>query len=357
MTLYGLLKLSASDRIYANTVGQRVIFDAANEYLRMYNEQAAIAERIFVEETTENYSERYKLIGGGYMQRLNSLSRPGAVRPQPQWDVAYKLEAFGDDVGWSKREFAYMLVSDVQRGVDNIRVRSLNTRRFEMLKALFTNTTTSWIDPLNGTLTLQPLAITSDGVLYPPVMGAIEPATAQHYLASGYVAADISNTNNPFPTIAAKFSAFSGTANNVVVFINSAQRAKVEALTNFYAVDNPNLRTGSGETVSVVPSSYPAIPGNLIGSVDGVWVSVWDFIPASYMLGVDLDAPAPLKRRMHPGYTGLGDGLRLVAKSDIHPLELSSYEDDFGYGIGNRLGAVVMELTTDATYDIPAAYA
>jgi hypothetical protein len=355
MSIYGILRISDTTK-KVNEVGERTILDATNQYLEQHNRAWEAAERIFVEEVTEKYKFRYEPLGGGFMQRRGGLSRPGAVKPGDGWNVEIPLEGFGDDIGVAKDEFAYMDGRSFQRVIDNIRNRSMNTRRYEMLKALWNSTARAFKDKWAGDLTVQPLA-NNDSVIYPPVVGATSGAQAQHYFTSGFAASAISDANDPFALGRNKLRAFNLGAMQLVAFINSAQKAKTEALTDFVPVADAGVRAGANRDEAAYPSDLPALPGVLLGRLPGVWVAEWDAgVPANYILMRDMDAAAPLYRRRHPAATGIGDGVRLVAKSDVHPLVLSSYEDDFGYGVTNRIGAVAIELTADATYDIPADY-
>ena len=86
----------------------------------------------------------------------------------------------------------------------------------------------------------------------------------------------------------------------------------------------------------------------------------WRWIPSGYLLGIHLDAPKPLIRRVDPPETGLGDGLQLIVEDVQSPIWKSSWRDRFGYGVGNRLNGVVMDLTASGganTYTIPTIYA
>lgn len=74
------------------------------------------------------------------------------------------------------------------------------------------------------------------------------------------------------------------------------------------------------------------------------------------MLGIHLDTEAPLRRRVDPGDTGLSTGFKMVFVDNDFPLEAEYWETRFGFGCGNRLAAVVMELGTGGTYTIPTEY-
>lgn len=355
--IFGILGRSASDDAVINTVGQRLVFDAAQEYVTRINDDLMRALTVFVEADTEDYIERYKLPGGGRMQRRNQQSGGGAVRAYGEWDVAYPLEDFDDQIAVDDVEFAYMTLQEFQLHLDTIQARYINTARFEFLQKLWKNTNTTFVDPRKGSLTVVPLA-NSDTVVYPPVLGSETEATDSHYLESGYVATAITDANNPYVTIREELVEHFGETTggeNIAVFINPAEAPETNLLTEFDPVIDRFIRAGDNADV---PVNLPSVPGIILGRCSGVWVVQWRWIPAGYMLGVHLEAPAPLKRRVDPAVTGLPRGLALV--SDVtgdYPFREAHWRARFGFGVGNRLNGVCMELANGGTYTIPTAYA
>ena len=234
----------------------------------------------------------------------------------------------------------------------------VNTYRNEILYRILNNTQGAFTDPNHGALTPEPLA-NGDTVTYPPVQG--EPtteATEDHYLESGYTAANISDTNNPLKTNVADlvhhFGGRTTGGENIITFCNSAQSDQLGGLTSF--TDVPDNFIMVGDNVDV-PTSLPFAPGRTIGRSDGSWVQEYDFIPANYLVTIHLEEPAPLMQRHDPLVTGLGVGdLMLVAEDERHPFTTSAWRARFGIGAGNRLNGVVMELGTDETYTIPTDY-
>ncbi len=193
-------------------------------------------------------------------------------------------------------------------------------------------------------------------MLYPPVVGSESEATENLYLESGYAASAISDTNNPLVTIRQKLEAHFGQAQggaNLVVFIHTDQVAKIEALGDFEALDDNFVRAGADSAMLV---NLPNVPGRIIGRCNGVWVVEWAWITTAYLLGIHLEAPAPILERVDPAETGLGQGLQLVSTNNLYPLTVAQYRFRFGMGVGNRLNGVVMELGTGGTYSIPADF-
>ncbi len=356
--IFGALGINDHERVFLSTLGQSTVYDAVQETLRLHNEDMQGAIDVFVERQTEDHKLRYKLAGGGRLQRMGGQAPTAAVKAYGGWDVALPLEDFGATIASFGLEFAYMTSQDLNRHLDTVMIQNANTVRFEILKALLNNTQDTFTDKHWGSLSIEPLA-NGDAVVFPPVLGSESEATDDHYLESGYAASSISDTNDPFVTIANELEEHFGAptgGSNIVCFINNAQTAKVKALTDFREVVDRYITPGDQENI---PNGLPTnLPGRIIGRHEGagVWVVEWRWMPAAYIVGIHYDAPKPLLQRIHPSFTGLGTGLRLVAENDKYPFTMASYENYFGFGAGNRLNGVVMELGTGGTYSIPSGY-
>lgn len=356
--IFGLANLSATDYQYVHTAGEDVIYEATMEYTRMFTEQIAQFESVFVGGVTENHNERFKLPGTGRMSRRVTGVRGPAVRAYGGWDVAFPLYDFEEAVVADDVDFAYMTPGEYQNAVDTILNRYTEERRWQLFHALMDDqggSSETFADKQWGNLTVVPLA-NGDSVTYPPVLGATSEATEDHYAESGYASASISDTNNPLVTIRDELVEHFGTSTggeDVAVFCNNAESAYLEDLTDFDAVVDMNIRAGSNRDV---PVNLPNVPGKILGRSNGCWVIEWRYIPATYLLGIHLDAPAPLVERVDPAETGLPRGLNLVARDTSHPLQSAIYRARFGLAVRNRLNGYMYEMGTGGTYTIPTAY-
>jgi hypothetical protein len=357
--IFGALGLADSDRVWLSTLGQGLVYEGINSVLSDYSQDLEKALACFVERKTTDHKVRYKLPGGGRLQRKGRASQAAASKAYGGWDVAFPLEEFEGQLAIDRVALGYMTVQDLDRHLDNLMIQDQNTVRFELLYALFHKTQRTFTDENWGDLTVECLA-NGDGVVYPPVMGSETEAIEDHYLGSTYLASAISDTNNPIKTIVADLEHHFGTrmgGSNICCFINQAQVAKISDLTGFD--ESPSRFVVPGDDTAVATGWPVDVPGTILGYCDGAWVSRWDWIPASYILALHLDAPRPVMMRVDPEYTGLGDGsLQLVAKDREHPFESSFYSHRFGLACANRLNGVVMDLSNaDNDYDIPSAYA
>lgn len=359
--IYGALGLNSTDSQYAyvQTFGQVAIYDAVNVTLAQHNADLAAATSIFVDMTTESHKERFLLPGGGRMQRMGPSGRPAVSKATGSWDVAYPLEEFAAAWGSDRVSYAYMTMRDLDRHVKSIQERNIATNRFEILEAILNNADDTFVDPVWGSLTVKALATGgTDSVLYPPQLGSESEQTVQRYVASGYATSAISDSNDPFPTIVNALEANFGTptgGSRIVVYINNAETAKVTALTAFTGVTNRFVTPG--DDINTVMGLPGGMPGRVLGVHEdsGAIIVEWRWMPATYMFGVHLDAPPPLKMRVDPAAVGLPRGLSLVAQSDTYPFSESIYSNRFGYGVGNRLNGYVMQMTA-SSFSVPSGY-
>ena len=356
-TIFGALGVNDYEYVFNATQGQRAIYDLIVAYVAQIQSDLAGQARLFIEETTENFKERYKLPGGGRMQKLGRGVVPGVVKRYGGWDVGYKLEDFAAGMAIDDVSRAYMTAEELQRHIDTVITQNINSERFEILYHLFNNNQKTFADEDWGSITVEPLA-NGDTVTYPPVLGSESVATEDHYLESGYAASSISDTNNPYVTIRDELEHHYGTASGgeqIIALINSDQTAKTQDLTDFVEYTDYGIVPGT-QTATLV--NTPPVPGTarILGRTNGVWVAQWAWIPSGYILATHFGMPAPLKRRVDPRDTGLPVGLTLVYEDMDYPMNRSYWRNRQGFGVGNRLNGVVMELGTGGTYTIPTAY-
>lgn len=357
--LPGILGIDDTERVFASTVGQRVVFDAIQETLRMYNEEVNGLTSLFIERETEEYKARYLLAGGGKLQRLGLHAPPQPVKRTGKYDVAYPLRGWGAALGAAKVPLAYMSIAEVDAHLDTILIKNMNTLRWRILTSIFEDTNFTFTDPLHGNLTITRLANT-DGTLYPPVLGSETEADDDHYSEAAYNVAAIADANNPVVTlrdeISEHFGGLDARGNEYVYLHGTDQTPYLEAITGFVPPSDFAVAIGANTAdMRIIPEG---IPGVIHGRLSGAFLSEYAWIPDTYGIMILASVPAPLRRRHDPADTGLPRGLSLVAVWEEHPLQDSYYENRYGLGCGNRLSAAVMEISGGgATYAPPTDYA
>lgn len=349
-TIFGVLGIQDTDT-FMDTVGQTSIWSFVNDYLTLVEADAQKAYDIFVEGDTTDHKERYYLPAGGMMQRADNLTRPGAVKPINSWDAGYPIDDGRDQLAYTDVALAYMTAAQLDTHIKSVRQRYINTKRYGVLRALLNKTDEAIVDDRWGAITVYRLA-NADGATFPPLLGASAETTGHsHYVGSNYAASAISDTNNPYVTIRDHLEEHFGDT-VMVAFINNADRAKTEALTAFH----PRLTQGatmSANATYLDEQGLPTVPGRIIGAVNDVLVSEWRWIPSGYILGISLGVPPPLKRRIDLAPSL--QGFQLVAKYTDFPLQESFFRAREGFGVGNRLGAVAVQLVASTTYSTPTS--
>ena len=351
-TVFDMARLNASDYQFVHQASQGVLYDAVKRYLAMANQDRLDAFSFFVSGATIKFKERVYLPMEGYMQRRAVGTKGDAVKRKGSYDVAYPIYDFTDELALTEVDAGYMTPEEFQAHLDGILTRAANTYRLEILTRIFKNTNTVHDDDRNGELTVVPLANT-DGTIYPPFPGTVAGADDESYFESSYTAANISDTNNPYSTLSSELLGRFGSGTGgggVATLINKAQVAVTEALTNFVPVTPSAISAGNDTDTVGVPAG---IPGKIIGYLDDTYVSVYDFIPANYMVSIHMGTERPLIERNDPPETGLGGGLRLKASGNEWPIMYQDWSWRFGLGTRNRLNGAVMELGTGGTYTIP----
>jgi len=359
--IFGHLNISDSDYVFNATAGQRVIFEAATNYVNRSNEVLNRLVSVFVSRNTTDHTLRYKLPGNGYLQRRGPDGRYGAVKAYGSWDVAFPLEDFGAMIVGNDVDMAYMTVAELDRHIQTVVQQNVNTVRYELLTALMSRSNGTFVDPLHGSLTIRSLANT-DGTTYPPVIGSMTEADDEHYLELGDAATAIDDTHDPWVgvntnsvnivTELEEHFGVSAGSSEIVSFINQAEVTEVSGLTDFEPVDILQIQEGT-QTASPVQ-----VPGNLPGTVigrhrAGAWIVRWDFVPATYILSVHTGVEAPLMKRVDPAETGLGTDLQLVARDEEFPFNESVWRHRFGFGVANRLNGIVVECSDGGSYTDP----
>ena len=72
--IFAALGVPDTDYAFLRTYGQEVIYDVTNQVLGDHNGNVREQSAFFVERTTKNHSEKYKLPGVGRLQRRGRMS-------------------------------------------------------------------------------------------------------------------------------------------------------------------------------------------------------------------------------------------------------------------------------------------
>lgn len=366
---YGMLGLADSDRVFVQTIGQRVTFDAVNRYLAQREADLRRRMSVFVEGTTTDHKIRYKLPGGGKLQRRGQSAQVGATKPYGEWDVAFPIVDWGDQKAYDDVTYALLTIGEFERAMSDAMIKDLNTMRDEMWRPIFNNAQQSFVDReyKYGTLLIEPLA-NGDTVLYPPILGSDTESTQNNYSGTSYASSAVSDVNNPIPGIVTTLQGYFGETQggeNIAVWVKtgSVLSQKIQALTAFQEYRDRWILPGDQLdrlNESAIPENVRNAPGIIIGRVNGAWILEYQWVPTDYLVAVHLDAPKPLWMRVDEDVVAQklgGTGFYLAATDYEYPIESAHYRRRVGFGTGNRLNGMVVYVGGTSAYAVPAAYA
>lgn len=345
--LLGLLteKDLANQRV--TTVGVGQVFRAIDESVAEHNRQLNALMALFAMPTTD-FQTRYELAGVTRSQPLDSNGRARPVKPTGNYTVGFPLQGSGNAWGRNYRTSIKMTVQEVARLTATMMDGDSRWVRDHILAALFyENSTTPWTfpDEANGDLSIYGLA-NGDTVTYQIMAGADSAATDDHVKGTASLAA------STFTDIHDELVEHPENSDQVVVFVPTASKSAVEALTGFYPIADPNLRSGSGVT-ELARTLDVAVPGEVFGYIEGCWVVEWRAMPSDYLIGTTVGGEPALAARQDPEIEL--QGFNRVADRNDYPWYETQYARWLGFGGWNRVGAIVYR-TNNGTYAIPTGY-
>ncbi len=361
--LYGATGIKDSERPFTSITGQRLVWETTTELFARWSAEFEDMSRIFVQGMTPEHKLRYELPGGGEAEAIAFEETDfGDIRRTGNWDVAWPIWVTGSKLTRNRVSRAYMTMGQWEASIQTVFNINNNTQFRRMLSALFKNTNTTFSDPIYGDLTVVPLA-NNDSVVYPPLITSTSEAAENYYLGASYAETGISNSNNPFRTIRDELEprfGFTQGGSSIVVFVATSAMQYIELLADFFPTDDSKLMYGDDVTRV---SGFPAagmVPSTarVEGVCNGCWVVSWNRIPANYMIARDTTTAPPLMARTDD-VEGLGDGSLQLLHSDreeFFPDMTTRWIQRIGYGVGNRLGALVLHLSGAGTYTIPTGY-
>lgn len=352
--MYGFMNLAHLFGERVDTVGVDTVYTAIQQSIDEHNRQTAALTSLFVEPTT-SFKQRFKTATNARLQPLDENGRARPMLPTGAYDVAWPIQSAGAATGFNRISRIKMTVQDANEQTAAMLGADFRWMRDHILAGMFYDAGgdgTGWTynDPNDDVGALNILGLADgDTQIYNVTAGADSGATDDHLLAQANA---IDDSNNPFPTDYAELTEHPENSGEVVAIIPTNLKASVEALATFYPITDPNLRSGSGVT-ELIGSLGTAVPGEIIGYVDKVWIVEWRSMVSSYMITLATGGERALRMRQHP--EAELQGFRMVAERNDHPFYESQWERHAGFGAWNRVGAVVRRVG-NGTYAVPTNY-
>lgn len=355
----GQLGVNPTDRLENNDQRVEVLLDGAVEFAERFQNEVESQLNMLVSGITEKITEVIKTRSSRKLQRMgqNPQSQPLPGGETGKYEVSFPITTSGDSIAYTEVDKGHMTAGDFELSLMSILTAFANTTGFDVRRAIFNNENYNFFDAYEGTLAIKRLA-NQDTTLYNPKVGENQVSERQHYITSLFTAASISDINNPYQLIIAPLVETFGTqqgGERIMVFINKNQVELTESLTDFVELsDTAIIDAITTDRLTGLPMGHP---GKLIGRIrNKCWVVQWDYMPENYMLAIHMDQEKPLVHRVYASSTGLPQGFNLTATIDEWPTTKLVWVEYGGYAVRKRLNGVMLELTADATYDIPAGY-
>lgn len=356
-TAYGFYRI---EHLFAERVtakNEPTIQTAVQQSAAMYNQTMAALLSEVVMPTTD-YQLNYQLASSGELQPLDDAGNPLPVRPAGTYTVAFPIRGGGTAFGMDRIARAKATVADFNRITWDTQVRDARWMRRSILSALFTNVAYTYADEQYGNLTVQPLALTSDGVTY--VRNSGDASTDEHFYAQ---AASISNAADPFPAWYAELNEHPNNNGPYVAYIADNLVSDVQGLADFHPADDPNIAFGADVTRAAQAIDVDTTPRNAViaGFGDrylgyhnaGVHVVSWSALPSSYALVVARGGDPVLGMRQHPEPELQGLFPEIFDVDGNHRgLRWLRYA---GFGVMNRVGALAARIG-NVSYAIPSGF-
>lgn len=322
--------------------------DAIVANLVEHNRQVDAMVGLFVEKTAEHQA-RFETVTRRRLQAADEHARAVMGKGQVTSTLAWPLQKGMDADGETYAAAEEMTVQQASNRMYALNLSDLDWIATHIVSALVGNANWTWVDDKYGNLTIKPLA-NGDTQVYQVKTGAQDGQTDDHYMAQ---ADAISDTANPYGTIASELKEHPENGGVPICLIPEGLKTTTMNLSNFYTPWDKDFEIGTGNTILQAQLGVE-VPGEVLGKVyDGPWIVQWDRVPTSYILGVMSGGIKPL--RMRENENPNLRGFRRVATVDMYPFRKSEWLRQAGLGAWNRVGACVYQIG-EASYSTPTGY-
>lgn len=337
----------AADRLITE-VGVREVTTAIDLTMAQHNAEITDLMSLFVRPTTE-FKIQYRTPARNRLQPIDTIGRALPIKGGGVYGVEWPLKLAGTAWGMDYHANLKMTVRQAAEQNELMLEGDRVWMREQLLAALFANVDWTWPDEVHDLLTIHGLA-NNDAVTYLRTGGRAA-AQANHYLGQ---ANQISDSDNPYPTISAALKSYPDNSGKVIALIPTNLKADTEDLATFQMAPDQNIRPATSDEV-LVGSLGVSVPGEVIGyeKGGGVWIVEWPSLPDSRIVAVMSGGERPLAMRQDA--LAALQGFNRVGTRDDFPFTEFQYQRLAGFGAWNRVGAVVMEIG-DASYDVPTGY-
>ncbi len=339
-----------SRRVSEVTNGYQLVRDAIVNSTREYSRQANEVLSALAERTTD-YKIAYAAAGRGTLQPLDEWGNPQPRKPTGKYDVAFPIRGAGDAWGNNRISRVQMTVQEANDMTLQAQSADADWLMRHALAALLSNTSWTFADVKYGNLTIMPLA-NNDAQAF-VLRNGKSVSNHNHYKAQ---AAAISDAANGFAQDVADLEEHPENGSGVAFYVPSNLVPSVQGLTEFQAVNDPNLTRGANfDRLTSDGEAGLKFGDKVLGYLKSsrAWVVEWARLPDNYYLGLPLDGSRALRMREFP--EPALQGLFPEFHSPDGNVEVNRVIRFAGFGVANRVGALVRRIG-NASYVTPADF-
>lgn len=348
-TLYGFHSLQDVLDQRASTIDQQILSDAIRAAVAAHNQDLNDSVTLFANKRMVVPQIGVAQQSEAELQGLDEWGRPLPRRPLPPVSRYFPLFMAGDSIATNYVLEQKMTVQEVQDRVASLMLADTKWNRRQLLSAVFTNVSYNFADPQYGTLPISTFA-NGDSETFLRANGGSASADTHHKGATALDNTVLSDIRDEL----VEHDENGGDNAEIVVFVPTASKATVQALTGFEPIGDPNMSYGTGND-AYVGSFGATAPGKPIGysTVAEVHLREWNKLPANYAVGITSGAVSPLAYREDPE-ASLQGFHEIPGREDIPYLQ-RIWIRRRGYAAYNRVGVVVYR-TNNATYAVPSGF-
>lgn len=310
-----------------------------------------------------NPIEEVPQISGAEFEEASEFGVPKGIRGGSFFSMGYDFKWYDLAVRYTWQYLAEATAAQVE-SLNNTALEADNRLVFsKVMQAIFAGNT-------NRTANIRQQAVNvygfynNDGTVPPDWKNNTFSGTHNHYITSGAATVDSGDLDD-METHLVEHGYGTSNGSTLILLVNRAQLTTIRTF---------RVATGDSNDYVPVASSVPflstgmqgqAVPttvnGLKVAGQYGSWLIVEeDYVPSGYMVGFATggqnQATNPVGFRQHANASLAG--LRLVkGRDNDYPLVDSFYNRGFGTGIRHRGAGIVMQVTSSASYSVPATYA
>lgn len=336
--------------VTAVTFGLAAVADAVQLELDAHNRKYADIVGLYAAPVTERETaEGTGNLLQGRMEPADEYSRVRTQKDANPAKVAFPMEGFQYAIGMTaeflRRASPAEIVTRALGAQAAHRVALIDGMRY----ALFLPTNRTVNDYLKDDMALNLKALYNGDGAVPRngPNGELFTSTHNHYVAT----AGATLTGPDLDALIVNVAEHNGNA-DIRLHINVAQETTVRGLTGFVPAADPRIVSPNTAPVAATALVLGNRGNRIVGYYNGaeVWVKPW--VPASYVLAVDVAAPIRALGMRVPEQEG-ERGLIARAEITTFPLQARYWDARFGFAARNRSAAAVLYIGAGGTYVAP----